>query len=81
MGAILTAPLTIFKDKYDKDTGELKQKRFGYSGERVDPWVKDAIVAPFKKIGDLFRKENKEEEERKKKKVDENIEKIKKLLK
>lgn len=81
MGAILTAPLTIFKDKYDKDTGELKQKRWGYTGEKVDPWVKDAIVAPFKKIGDLFRKENKEEEERKKKKVDENIEKIKKLLK
>jgi len=80
MGAILTAPLTIFKDKYD-DSGNLEQKRFGYSGERVDPWVKDAIVAPFKKIGDLFRKENKEEEERKKKKVDENIEKIKKLLK
>jgi murein DD-endopeptidase MepM/ murein hydrolase activator NlpD len=80
LGAILTAPLTVFKDKYD-DTGNLKQKRFGYSGERVDPWVKDAIVAPFKKIGDLFRKENKEEEERKKKKVDENIEKIKKLLK
>jgi hypothetical protein len=80
MGAILTAPLTIFKDKYD-DSGNLKQKRFGYSGERVDPWVKDAIVAPFKKIGDLYRKENKEEEERKKKKVDENIEKIKKLLK
>jgi len=80
MGAILTAPLKIFKDKYD-DSGNLEQKRFGYSGERVDPWVKDAIVAPFKKIGDLFRKENKEEEERKKKKVDENIEKIKKLLK
>ena len=80
LGAILTAPLTIFKDKYD-DSGNLKQKRFGYAGEKVDPWVKDAIVAPFKKIGDLFRKENKEEEERKKKKVDENIEKIKKLLK
>jgi murein DD-endopeptidase MepM/ murein hydrolase activator NlpD len=80
MGAILTAPLTIFKDKYD-DSGNLKQKRFGYAGERVDPWVKDAIVAPFKKIGDLYRKENKEEEERKKKKVQENIEKIKKLIK
>lgn len=80
LGAILTAPLTIFKDKYD-DSGNLKQKRFGYAGEKVDPWVKDAIVAPFKKIGDLFRKENKEEDERKKKKVDENIEKIKKLLK
>ena len=80
LGAILTAPLTVFKDKYD-DSGNLKQKRFGYAGEKVDPWVKDAIVAPFKKIGDLFRKENKEEEERKKKKVDENIEKIKKLLK
>jgi len=81
LGAILTAPLKIFQDKYDKDTGELKQKRFGHPGERVDPWIKDAIVAPFKKIGNLFRKENKEEEERKKKKVTENIEKIKKLLK
>jgi hypothetical protein len=81
LGAILTAPLKIFQDKYDKDTGELKQKRFGYAGERVDPWIKDAIVAPFKKIGSLYRKENKEEEERKKKKVDENVEKIKRLLK
>jgi hypothetical protein len=81
LGAILTAPLKIFQDKYDKDTGELKQKRFGYAGERVDPWIKDAIVAPFKKIGKLYRKENKEEEERKKKKVDENVEKIKRLLK
>ena len=80
LGAILTAPLKVFQDKYDKDTGELKQKRFGYAGERVDPWIKDAIVAPFKKIGSLYRKENKEEEERKKKKVNENIEKIKKLL-
>jgi murein DD-endopeptidase MepM/ murein hydrolase activator NlpD len=80
LGAILTAPLQIFKDKYD-DAGNLKQKRWGYAGEKVDPWVKDAIVAPFKKIGSLYKKENKEEEERKKKKVDENIEKIKKLLK
>jgi hypothetical protein len=81
IGAILTAPLKIFQDKYDKNTGELKQKRWGNAGEKVDPWIKDAIVAPFKKVGGLFRKENKEEEERKKKKVNENIEKIKRLLK
>jgi hypothetical protein len=80
LGAILTAPLKVFKDKYD-DSGNLKQKRFGYAGERVDPWIKDAIVAPFKKIGSLYRKEKTEEEiERKKKKIDENIERIKKLL-
>jgi murein DD-endopeptidase MepM/ murein hydrolase activator NlpD len=80
LGAILTAPLAAFKDQYD-DSGQLKQKRFGYAGERVDPWVKDAIVKPFKAIGNLYRKENTEEEERKKKKVNENIEKIKKLMK
>jgi murein DD-endopeptidase MepM/ murein hydrolase activator NlpD len=80
LGAILTAPLKVFKDKYD-DSGNLKQKRFGYAGERVDPWIKDAIVAPFEKIGSLYRKEKTEEEvERKKKKVNENIERIKKLL-
>jgi murein DD-endopeptidase MepM/ murein hydrolase activator NlpD len=80
LGAILTAPLAAFKDQYD-DSGQLKQKRFGYAGERVDPWVKDLIVKPFKSIGNLYRKENTEEEERKKKKVNENIEKIKKLMK
>jgi len=80
LGALLTLPSKIFKDQYD-DAGNLKQKRFGYAGERVDPWIKDAITAPFKKIGDLFRKENKEEEDRKKKKVNENIERIKNLLK
>jgi hypothetical protein len=48
----------------------------------VKPWVKDLIVKPFKSIGNLYRKENtEEEEERKKKKVNENIEKIKKLMK
>lgn len=80
LGALLTLPTKIFKDKYD-DSGNLKQKRFGYPGEKVDPWIKDAIVAPFKEIGKLFRKENNEEDERKKKKVDENVEKIKRLLK
>lgn len=80
LGAILTAPLAAFKDKFD-DSGNLTQKRYGYAGERVDPWVKDLIVKPFKKIGNLYKKENTEEEERKKKKVNENIEKIKKLMK
>ena len=94
LGALLSLPAKIFTDKYDK-SGSLKQKRFGYPGEKVDPWIKDAIVAPFKEIGKLFKKENKEVEEEycdscdrvksqcicKKKKVDENIERIKKLLK
>jgi murein DD-endopeptidase MepM/ murein hydrolase activator NlpD len=81
--AIATAPFKIFQNKYDKDTGELKQKRFGHPGhgKPVDPWIKDAIVAPFKKIGNLYRKEkNEEEEEKKLKKVNENIDRIKKLL-
>jgi murein DD-endopeptidase MepM/ murein hydrolase activator NlpD len=56
LGAILTAPLAAFKDQYD-DSGQLKQKRFGYAGERVDPWVKDLIVVPFKSIVNLYRKE------------------------
>ena len=79
LAAILTLPSKIFKNQYD-DAGNLTQKRFGYSGEKVDPWIKDAITAPFKEIGKLFKKENKEEDERKKKKVDEKIERIKKLL-
>ena len=83
LGALLTLPSKFFTDKYDKN-GKLVQKRWGNPGERVDPWIKDAIVAPFEKIGSLYRKDKKEkteEEERKKKKINENVEKIKKLLK
>jgi murein DD-endopeptidase MepM/ murein hydrolase activator NlpD len=55
----------IFGDKYDKKTGELKQKRWGGVADKkpVDPWVIDLIKKPFTK------------------KVNEDIERIKKLLK
>jgi murein DD-endopeptidase MepM/ murein hydrolase activator NlpD len=83
VAAMVTAPFKLFKNKYDKDTGELKQKRWGHPGhgKPVDPWVVDAVTAPFKKIGDIFRKkQNEEEDERKVKKIKENIDRIKKLL-
>jgi biotin carboxyl carrier protein len=81
--ALIGLPFKLFQNKYNKDTGELEQKRWGNVGDKrpVDPWIKDAIVAPFKKIGNLYRKEKNEEEEKKKvKKVNENIDRIKKLL-
>jgi hypothetical protein len=55
----------IFGDRYDKDTGELKQKRWGGVADKrqVDPWVIDYLKKPFGK------------------KVNEDIERIKKLLK
>jgi hypothetical protein len=82
MAAIVTAPFKLFKNKYDKDTGELEQKRWGRPGDGrpVDPWIKDAVTAPFKKIGKIFKKNQNEEEDRKVKKVNENIDRIKKLL-
>jgi murein DD-endopeptidase MepM/ murein hydrolase activator NlpD len=54
----------IFGNRYDKKTGELKQKRWGGVSDKrpVDPWVIDAIKKPFTK------------------KVNEDIERIKKLL-
>jgi len=56
---------TVFGNRYDKKTGELKQKRWGGVADKrpVDPWVIDAIKKPFTK------------------KVNEDIEKIKRLLK
>ena len=55
----------IFGDKYDKKTGELKQKRWGGVADKnpVDPWLLDLVKKPFAK------------------KVNEDIERIKKLLK
>jgi murein DD-endopeptidase MepM/ murein hydrolase activator NlpD len=55
----------IFGDRYDKGTGELKQKRWGGVADKrqVDPWVIDYLKKPFGK------------------KVNEDIERIKKLLK
>jgi murein DD-endopeptidase MepM/ murein hydrolase activator NlpD len=83
VAALVGAPFKLLKNKYNKDTGELEQKRWGRPGDGrpVDPWIKDAVTAPFKKIGDIFRKkQNEEEEKRKVKKVNENIDRIKKLL-
>jgi murein DD-endopeptidase MepM/ murein hydrolase activator NlpD len=56
---------TVFGNRYDKKTGELKQKRWGGVADKrpVDPWVIDAIKKPFTK------------------KVNEDIERIKRLLK
>jgi len=76
VGDLIAAPFKLFQDKYD-EKGDLKQKRWGYPGEKVDPWIVDTLSSPFKKIGKIF----KEEETRKLKKLDENINKIKKLLK
>ena len=55
----------IFGNRYDKDTGELKQKRWGGVADKrqVDPWISDYLKKPFGK------------------KVNEDIERIKKLLK
>lgn len=73
VGNVLAAPFKLFQDKYD-EKGELKQKRWGHTGEKVDPWIVDTLSAPFKKIGKIF----KEGEE---KKINENIDRIKKLIK
>jgi hypothetical protein len=39
----------VFGDKYDKKTGELKQKRWGGVADKnpVDPWLLDLIKKPF----------------------------------
>lgn len=55
----------IFGNRYNKDTGELEQKRWGGVADKrqVDPWIIDYLKKPFGK------------------KVNEDIERIKKLLK
>lgn len=70
--ALLLAPFSIFKDRYDKDTGKLTQKRWAETGEKqqVDPWILDLIKKPFKK-----KKKQQDEE-----KLQENIKRIKGLL-
>jgi biotin carboxyl carrier protein len=79
MASLILAPFEIFKDRYDKKTGELKQKRWAETGSRrqTDPWVLDAIKAPFKKIGKVFSKNKNEQFDR----IQEDIEKIKRLIK
>jgi biotin carboxyl carrier protein len=79
LAALITLPFNVFKNRYDKKTGELKQKRWAETGEKkqTDPIVINAIKTPFKKAAKFFRKEKNEESE----KLKENIERIKKLLK
>jgi hypothetical protein len=79
MASLLLAPFEIFKDRYDKKTGELKQKRWAETGAKrqTDPWVLDAIKAPFKKVGKMFSKNKNEQFDR----IQEDIEKIKRLIK
>lgn len=79
MASLILAPFEIFKDRYDKNTGELKQKRWAETGEKrqTDPFVIDAIKAPFKKAAKFFRKGQNEQHE----KLNEDINKIKRLLK
>jgi biotin carboxyl carrier protein len=64
MAAIIGAPLSIFKDKYDKD-GNRTEKRYGGVADKqqVDPFVLNFLKDPFNR-----------------KKVNENIERIKKML-
>lgn len=64
---------SMFKDKIDKE-GNV-EKRMGYATDKkpVDPWIVNSVSKPFKKLGN-FLGTNKE------KKVQENIERIKKLL-
>jgi len=79
MASLILAPFEIFKDRYDKKTGELKQKRWAETGSKrqTDPWVLDAIKAPFKKVGKMFSKNKNEQFDR----IQEDIENIKRLIK
>lgn len=73
LAALIGLPGKIFGNVYDKETGELKTKKWAKIGDKrpVDPWVIDLIKKPFKK------KEQQEEDE---KKIKENINRIKGLL-
>lgn len=69
IAALMLAPFELFKNKYDKDTGEIKTKKWTTKGD-ADPWILDLIKKPFKKLSES-------EQERK---IVENIQKIKKML-
>jgi hypothetical protein len=73
LAALIGLPGKIFGNVYDKQTGELKTKKWAKIGDKrpVDPWVIDLIKKPFKK------KEQQEEDE---KRIKENINRIKGLL-
>jgi hypothetical protein len=67
---------SVFSDKVDKKTGKV-EKRYGSPTDKkqVDPWILNAIKKPFEKIGNMLGT-NKTNEQ----KVNENVERIKKLL-
>ena len=69
LAGLFKLPFTPFQDKYDEKTGELKQKRFGSPTDKreVDPWIIDTFKNMFKK-----KKEGN---------LQEQINKIKKLIK
>lgn len=79
MASLILAPFEIFKNRYDKKTGEMTQKRWAETGEKkqTDPFVIDAIKAPFKKVAKFFRKDRNEGNV----KLKEDIQRIKRLLK
>ncbi|NBO22809.1 hypothetical protein EBU94_05655, partial [bacterium] len=83
--ALATLPLSIFQDKYDPKTGKRIEKRWGFATDKepVDPWIVNAVSKPFEKIGKFLgtNKSIKEDIERKERKIDENITRIKQLLK
>lgn len=64
----------LFKDKVDPKTGNV-EKRTGYATDQkqVDPWIVNSLSKPFEKIGKKLGTN-------KSSKLQENIERIKKLL-
>jgi len=72
IAGLILAPKKIFGNVYDKDTGEIKVRKWStdQSKRPVDPWIINAIKKPF-------QKKKKEEQEEK---LQENIKRIKDLL-
>jgi hypothetical protein len=66
---------SVFKDKTDPKTGKV-EKRMGYATDKkqVDPWIVNALSKPFQKIGKSLGTN-------KSSKLEENISRIKNLLK
>lgn len=78
LAAIPTFISSIFKNKRDDETGEV-EKRWGYATDKdgVDPWIVKGISKPFEKLGKFLGTNKKVDES----KINENIQKIKRLLK
>lgn len=79
LAAIPSMILGMFQDKKDEKTGEV-EKRWGYATDKkpVDPWIINSISKPFQKIGKAIGTNKSVKES---KKIQEDIERIKKLLK